>query len=78
MLFRSVRPVAQKWFMTDAELEAERKLAHDTAAKNTVAGDAVTGRGSQRGLVFAAWLFVGIPLAYGIWNTLNKALVLFG
>lgn len=74
-----VRPVAPKWFMTDAELETERKLAHDTAAKNAVGGDAaaVTGRGSQRGLVVAAWLLVGIPLAYGIWNTVTKALVLF-
>jgi MFS family permease len=74
-----VRPVAPKWFMTDAELETERKLAHDTAAKNAVGGDAaaVTGRGSQRELVVAAWLLVGIPLAYGIWNTVTKALVLF-
>jgi MFS family permease len=74
-----VRPVAQKWFMTDAELEAERKIAHDAAAKNAVGGDAaaVTGRGEHRGLVAAAWLLVGIPLAYGIWNTLNKAWVLF-
>ncbi len=73
-----VRPVAQKWFMTDAELEAERKLAHDTAAKNAL-GDAtaVTGRGGSYGLVTAAWLLVGIPLAYGIWNTVNKAWVLF-
>ena len=74
-----VRPVAQKWFMTDAELEAERKLAHDAAAKNAVGGDAtaVTGQGEHRGLVMASWLLVGIPLAYGIWNTLNKAWVLF-
>jgi len=73
-----VRPVAQKWFMTDAELEAEHKLAHDTAAKNAL-GDAadVTGQGGSHGLVTAAWLLVGIPLAYGIWNTVNKAWVLF-
>jgi MFS family permease len=73
-----VRPVAQKWFMTDAELEAERKVAHDTAAKNAL-GDAaaVTGQGGSYGLVTAAWLLVGIPLAYGIWNTVNKAWVLF-
>jgi len=73
-----VRPVAQKWFMTDAELEAERKLAHDATAKNAL-GDAsaVTGQGGSYGLVTAAWLLVGIPLAYGIWNTVNKAWVLF-
>ena len=74
-----VRPVAAKWFMTDAELESERMLAHDRAAKNSVGGDAVviSGKGHQRGLVLAAWLLVGIPLAYGVWNTVNKALVLF-
>jgi MFS family permease len=74
-----VRPVAPKWFMTDAELEAERKLAHDAAARTAVGGDAaaVTGRGSHRGLVLAFWLFVGIPLAWGVWVTLSKAAVLF-
>lgn len=74
-----VRPVAQKWFMTDAELEVERKIAHDATAKNAVVGDAaaVTGQGEHRSLVVAAWLLVGIPLAYGIWNTLTNAWVLF-
>jgi MFS family permease len=74
-----VRPVNPKWFMTDAELEAERKLAHDAAAKAAVGGHAaaVSGRGSHRGLVLAFWLFVGIPLAWGVWMTVTKALVLF-
>jgi MFS family permease len=74
-----VRPVAQKWLMTDAELEAERKLAHDAAARNAASGnaDAVSGQGSSYGLVTVAWLFVGIPLVYGIWNTVTKAIVLF-
>ena len=74
-----VRPVKPKWFMTDAELEAERKLAHDAAAKAAVGGDAaaVSGQGSHRGLVLAFWLFVGIPLAWGVWTTVTKALVLF-
>jgi MFS family permease len=73
-----VRPVAEKWFMTDEELAAERKLAHDAAAKSANGNAAaVSGQGSQRGLVLLFWLFVGIPLAYGIWNTLTKAWVLF-
>ena len=32
------------------------------------------------GITFKAvlfWLLVGIPLAWGIWNTVEKALVLF-
>jgi hypothetical protein len=74
-----VRPVNRKWFMTDAELAAERKLAHDAAAKNSVGGDAVavSGAGSHRALVAAFWLFVGIPLAWGIWITLTNAALLF-
>ena len=36
-----VRPVSPKWFMTDAELAAERKLAHDAAAASAVGGSAV-------------------------------------
>ena len=33
-----VKPVADKHFMTDAELEAERKLAHEAAKAATVSG----------------------------------------
>ena len=74
-----VRPVAAKWFMTDAELEAEKKLAHDKAAANAIGGSAaaISGQGSHQGLVFAFWLFVGIPLAWGIYTTIIKAMPLF-
>jgi hypothetical protein len=74
-----VRPVAPKWHMSDAELEAERRLAHDAAVKSAVGGDAaaVSGSGSNRALVALFWLFVGIPLAWGVWITITKALVLF-
>ena len=74
-----VRPVNAKWFMTEAELDAERKLAHDAAAKTAVGGDAaaVSGAGSNQSLVALFWLFVGIPLAWGVWTTVTKALVLF-
>ncbi len=29
------------------------------------------------GLVALAWLAVGVPLLWGVWNTLKKAVVLF-
>ena len=32
---------------------------------------------AMRGLVALFWLFVGIPLAWGVWTTVTKALVLF-
>lgn len=70
-----VRPVADRYFMTDAELAAEKKLAHEQAAPatNGVARQAGGGR------VFAifAWLAVLIPISYGIWMTVVKAWALF-
>lgn len=73
-----VRPVADRHFMSDAELEAERVKARDKVV--VVAGGppvpGAAGRTSPA-LVAAAWLGVGIPMAWGIWITLTKALPLF-
>jgi hypothetical protein len=35
------------------------------------------GRGGQWGLVVFAWILVGVPLLWGVWNTLLKAAALF-
>jgi MFS family permease len=75
-----VRPLADKHFMTDEELAAERKLAHEREApKVSVAasGGAAVGTASHPMLVLMAWAAVGIPLAWGISITLQKALILF-
>jgi hypothetical protein len=34
-------------------------------------------RGGSWGLVALAWILVGVPLLWGIWNTLLKAAALF-
>ncbi|MGY4531499.1 MFS family permease [Pseudomonas sp. TE3786] len=70
-----VKPVDPKHFMTEAELAAERAIGHDTvlsAADLEWAADP-----KSKPLVIAAWLAVGIPLAWGIWVTLLKTVVLF-
>jgi MFS family permease len=73
-----VRPVSSKWFMTEQELAAERKLARDAAAANSGTSEIAVASGyGSRGLVVIFWLFVGIPLAWGVWNTVSQALVLF-
>jgi hypothetical protein len=72
-----VRPVAAKWFMTDEQLAAERKRAHDVARANTVGGAALATAESRPGLVYAAWIGVGIPIVWGVWLTLRKVTVLF-
>ncbi len=72
-----VKPVAAKWFMTDEQLAAERKRAHDVAVSNVVAAGPATAHASPVGFVFAAWLLVGIPILWGVWLTLQKVTVLF-
>lgn len=73
-----VRPVADKYFMTDDELATERKLAHDRAVAAEVGGGtAATSEASSPILVLLAWAAVGIPLAWGVMITFEKAVVLF-
>ncbi|NDU92309.1 MAG: OFA family MFS transporter, partial [Ferrovum sp.] len=74
-----VRPVADKYFMTDAELAEEKRLAHERAS---VAADEISGAVVATGktstiTLWLAWLAVGIPLAWGVSITLDKAWVLF-
>jgi len=73
-----VRPVAAKWFMTPEELAAEKQLAHERAAVTEVGEshsiDADSGRWA---LVLAFWIVVAVPLGWGIWITISKALPLF-
>ena len=71
-----VRPVADKYFMTDAELAAERALSHDKGVDNARSLEWHAAPGSLP-LVLLAWAVVVIPLAWGIWITLQKTAVLF-
>ena len=73
-----VRPIAAKWAMSDQDLAAERKIAHDATLAGAAGGNSTAQfAGSKRGLVFAFWLLVAAPLAWGVWNTLAKTLALF-
>jgi MFS family permease len=74
-----VRPLADKHFMSEQQLATEKKLAHDRdAAAAAGTGGTVTSTGTTSPVVTAfAWAAVGIPLAIGIWLTLQKAVVFF-
>ena len=66
-----VRPLADKWFMTDAELAEEKRLAHERAAASVVVRGAGAGEDAVSPVVVAlAWVAVGIPLAWGVYRTL--------
>ena len=76
-----VRPVADKWFMTDAELAVEKKLAHEKTAASDEAGSGKGGfvaTGVTSPVVVAlAWTAVGLPLAWGVYRTLLSVAKLF-
>jgi MFS family permease len=77
-----VRPINPKYFMSEEELTQERRLARERALK----AEAETGSGNMNAMatgatnpmiVVLAWLAVGIPLAWGVWSTVDKAKVFF-
>jgi len=72
-----IRPVNQKYFMSEAELAEEKRLAHERAAANAVTGAGAASAPSSAATVALAWLAVGIPLAWGVWQTLISAAKLF-
>ncbi len=72
-----VRPVADKWFMTDAELAAEKRLAHERANAAEVGSGPGLGGKTPALVVALAWAAVGIPLAWGVYKTLLSAAKFF-
>jgi hypothetical protein len=71
-----VRPVAHKWYMSDAEITALQA----TVGAATQAPFAANASPTTGGLSLAsslAWAAVGIPILWGIWMTLAKVAVLF-
>lgn len=72
-----VRPVDAKFLMTPAELEAERAKAHERTQAASASQASAAAASGQRTLVVIAWIAVGIPMAWGIWSTIVKALPLF-
>ncbi len=71
-----VRPVNPKWHMTDEEVAAERAKLHERTDA-VVSGSFGIGKGGLDAKALAFWTLVGIPLAWGIWKTGEKTLVLF-
>ena len=70
-----VRPVDPKWHMSEVEVAAEQ--AKLMPAAENAGGSYGIGRGGLDAKAVAFWTLVGVPLAWGVWQTLEKALVLF-
>jgi MFS family permease len=69
-----IRPVAPKHFMSAEQLAAEQGPSLLADAEARVWAPAA---GSWP-WVLLAWLVVGVPMAWGVWITLQKTAVLFG
>jgi MFS family permease len=68
-----IKPVDPRHYMSTAQLEATAPPATAALALDqTTAADAGPGL-----IVVAAWLAVWVPLGWGIWVTLQKAVLLF-
>lgn len=72
-----VKPLAEKWFMTAEELAEEKRLAHDRAVASEVGAGSQAGGVTPRSIVVGAWLVVGIPLAWGVYRTLQSVTKFF-
>jgi MFS family permease len=75
-----MRPVADRHFMTDAEIERERSRAVQNGQAAAVHATATLDWHASPGSwkwVAAAWFLVGIPIAWAILRTLNAATALF-
>jgi MFS family permease len=70
-----IRPVDAKWYMSKTEVETEQAKLRSSASKKK--GSFGIGMGGFDREAAAFWALVAIPLAWGIWNTVEKALVLF-
>jgi len=65
-----VRPVAAKWFMSDADVAAlQPKAIAASAGASHVGGFSLAS--------VLAWAAVGLPILWGVWITLIKVAVLF-
>jgi MFS family permease len=71
-----VRPLSDKWFMSDEEVAS---LQAKTAAANAgPTGSFGIGKGGFDAKAGLAWAVVGIPLLWGIWVTVKSSFALFG
>ena len=71
-----IRPVNPKWHMSDAEV-AKLQAAIATAGTSGLRGSFGIGTGGLDAKALLFWAFVGIPLAWGVWITLQSAARIF-
>ncbi len=72
-----VKSVAEQHYMTEAELADEKRIADDTHQHFARDVGALATAASHSGTVLLTWAAIWVPLGWGVWMTLQKAVVLF-
>ena len=71
-----IKPVDPKWHMSEAEV-AKLQAATASAGASGPSGSFGIGFGGLDAKAALFWAFVGIPLAWGVWKTLESAVKIF-
>jgi MFS family permease len=69
-----IKPVDKKWYMSAEEVAKLQAASAKSTASTGSHGIGFGGLDAKAGLF---WLFVGIPLAWGVWTTLVSAVKIF-
>lgn len=71
-----IKPVDPKWNMSEEEV-ARLQAASAKSEASIQHGSFGIGKGGLDGRAALFWAFVGIPLAWGVWKTLESAVKIF-
>jgi MFS family permease len=66
-----IKPLDEKWFMTDAELAEEKRLAHEKIQSDPELHSS-TSSVTPLWIVLGAWTVVGLPMAWGAYRALQS------
>jgi MFS family permease len=69
-----IKPVNPKWHMSDAEVAAVQAKSHEAGGST---GSHGIGKGGFDGKALLAWTPVVLPIAWGVWVAIGKAIILF-
>jgi MFS family permease len=72
-----VRPVAEQHFMAEEPVETLASASPGPPFEGHATVAVPAGRTAHPALTPAAWIAIGVPLAWGVWITLSKAAALF-
>ena len=72
-----VKPVSSKYYMSEEELAAAKKYLEDKISHAQESGAVPAAKPTSAGTLIICWMIVGVPLAYGIWQTVMQTVSMF-